>query len=127
MRKLISSINITLDRFCDHNAVIADNELHQNANDLIRNADTMLLGRINYELMKSGWPPLVKNPTGNKPMDDFAVLIDNIEKVVFSRSVKTVEWKNARLATVNLSDEVFFTHAIIQTRLNKIIEFFFTI
>jgi hypothetical protein len=29
MRKLISSINETLDGFCNHTAVIADDDLHQ--------------------------------------------------------------------------------------------------
>ncbi|HEY8780412.1 MAG TPA: hypothetical protein VIM16_02255 [Mucilaginibacter sp.] len=66
MRKLIASINITLDGFCDHTAVIADDELHQNANELLRSADTILFGRITYQLMESGWPPIVKKPTGVK-------------------------------------------------------------
>ena len=46
MRKIIASINMTLDGFCDHQAVIADDELHENANDLLRSADTILIGRI---------------------------------------------------------------------------------
>ena len=62
MRKLVSSINITLDGFCDHTAVIADDELHQNANELLSNADTLLFGRVTYQLMESGWPPIVKKP-----------------------------------------------------------------
>jgi dihydrofolate reductase len=106
MRKLISSINITLDGFCDHTAMIADEELHENANDFLRSVDTILFGRVTYELMKEGWPPIVKNPTGHKPMDDFAGLIDNIDKVVFSRTLKSAGWKNARLADSELSDEV---------------------
>jgi dihydrofolate reductase len=106
MRKLVSSINITLDGFCNHTAVIADDELHQNANELLRNADTILFGRITYQLMEEGWPPLVKEPTGNKPMDDFAVLIDNIPKIVFSRTLKTVDWKNTKLGTGDLAAEV---------------------
>ncbi|HRQ51164.1 MAG TPA: hypothetical protein PLR74_11545 [Agriterribacter sp.] len=40
MKKLITSINVTLNGFCDHTAVIADDELHQNANALLRTADT---------------------------------------------------------------------------------------
>ncbi len=76
MRKLISSINVTLDGFCNHTAIIVDDELHQNANELLSNADTILFGRITYQLMEDGWPPLVKNPSGNKPTDEFAVLID---------------------------------------------------
>ena len=30
-------------------------------------------------------------------MDEFAVLIDNISKIVFSRTLKNVEWKNTTL------------------------------
>jgi len=106
MRKLIASINITLDGFCDHNAVIADEELHQNANELLRNADTILFGRVTYQLMESGWPPIVKKPTGIKSIDEFAVLIDNIDKIVFSHTLKSVEWKNTRLATGDIQEEV---------------------
>jgi hypothetical protein len=29
MRKVIAVMNITLDRFCDHTAMIADEEIHQ--------------------------------------------------------------------------------------------------
>lgn len=105
MRKLISSINMTLDGFCDHTAVIADDEFHENANELLSNASTLLFGRVTYQLMESGWPPLVKNPSGNKPIDDFAVIIDNIEKIVFSHTLKTVEWNNSRLATGSISEE----------------------
>ncbi len=34
MRRLIMSINVTLDGCCDHAEVIADAELHRYANDL---------------------------------------------------------------------------------------------
>jgi dihydrofolate reductase len=54
MRKIIASINVTLDGFCDHTAMIADEELHQNVNELLRNADTLLFGRVTYQLMESG-------------------------------------------------------------------------
>jgi dihydrofolate reductase len=97
MRKLIAAINMTLDGFCDHTAMIADDEIHQHYNDLLSNADTLLYGRITYQLMESYWPTVVKNPTGNKPTDEFAVLIDNISKIVFSRSLKNVDWKNTKL------------------------------
>ena len=97
MRKLIAAINMTLDGFCDHTAMIADEEIHQHYNELLRNADTLIYGRITYQLMESYWPSLVKNPSGNKPMDEFAVLIDNISKIVFSRTLKNVDWKNTIL------------------------------
>ena len=56
--------------------------------------------------MESYWPTVVKKPTGNQPMDDFAVLIDNISKIVFSNTLKNVEWKNARLAKRGIEEEV---------------------
>jgi len=30
------------------------------------------------------WQTVAKNPTGNKSMDEFAVIMDNIPKIVFS-------------------------------------------
>jgi dihydrofolate reductase len=106
MRKLIAAINMTLDGFCDHTAGIADDELYQHYNELLSNADTLLYGRITYQLMESYWPTVVKNPTGNKPTDEFAVLIDNISKIVFSHSLINVEWKNTRLKKEVIKEEV---------------------
>src|SRR5258708_39402373 len=106
MRKLIAAINMTLDGFCDHTAGIADDELHQHYNELLTNADTLLFGRITYQLMESYWPTIVKNPTGNKPTDEFAVLIDNISKIVFSRTLKNVDWKNTKLKKEVINEEV---------------------
>ena len=97
MRKLIAAINMTLDGFCNHTAMIADEELHRHYNELLGNGDALLYGRTTYQMMESYWPSLVKNPSGNKPMDEFAVLIDNISKIVFSRTLKNVEWKNTTL------------------------------
>ena len=106
MRKLIAAINMTLDGFCDHTAMIADEEIHQHYNELLSNADTLIFGRITYQLMESYWPPVVKNPTGNKPTDEFAVIIDNISKIVFSHTLKNVDWKNAKLAKKDIKEEV---------------------
>jgi dihydrofolate reductase len=106
MRKLIAAINMTLDGFCDHTAMIVDEEIHQHYNNLLSNADTLIYGRITYQLMESYWPSVVKNPTGNKPMDEFAVLIDNISKIVFSRTLKNVDWKNTKLKREIIKEEV---------------------
>jgi dihydrofolate reductase len=106
MRKLIAAINMTLDGFCDHTAFIADDEIHQHYNELLSNADTLLYGRITYQLMESYWPTVVKQPTGNKPTDEFAVLIDNISKIVFSRTLKNVDWKNSKLVKGGIKEEV---------------------
>jgi len=106
MRKVIAAINMTLDGYFDHTAMIADDELHQHYNDLLRNAGTILYGRITYQLMESYWPAVVKDPTGNQPADEFAVLIDNIPKIVFSHTLKNVSWKNVKLAKKDIKEEV---------------------
>jgi dihydrofolate reductase len=96
---------MTLDGFCDHTAMIADEEMHQHYNELLKNAGTLIYGRITYQLMESSWPSIVKKPTGNKSIDEFAVTMDNIPKVVFSRTLQHVEWKTARLAKRDLTEE----------------------
>jgi dihydrofolate reductase len=106
MRKLIAAINMTLDGFCDHTAGIADDELHEHYNQLLSTADTILWGRTTYQLMESYWPAIVKNPTGNKPEDKFAVLIDNISKIVYSRTLKNVDWKNTKLKKEVVKEEI---------------------
>jgi len=106
MRKLIAAINMTLDGFCDHAAMIADDEIHQHYNEILSHADTLLFGRITYQLMESYWPSVVKNPTGNKPMDEFAVLIDNISKIVFSHTLNNVDWQNTQLKREVIKEEV---------------------
>ena len=111
MRKLIAAMNMTLDGFCDHTSMIADNELHEHYNELLSNAGTLLYGRITYQLMESYWPTVIKNPTGNNPTDEFAVLIDNIEKIVFSQTLTNEDpviagWKNAQLAMKDFEQEV---------------------
>ncbi|MDB5102898.1 MAG: dihydrofolate reductase [Fibrobacteres bacterium] len=106
MRKLIAAINMTIDGFCDHTAGIPDEELHQHYSELIRNSGALVYGRITYQLMESHWPTVVKNPTGNKPMDDFAMTIEDIPKIVFSRTLNQVGWKNVRLAKREVKEEI---------------------
>src|SRR5687767_15257091 len=106
MRKLIAAMNMTLDGFCDHTAMIAEEEIHEHYNGLLRNAGTLIYGRITYQLMESYWPTVVKNPTGNKATDVFAVLIDNISKIVYSRTLKNVDWKNTTLKKEIIKEEV---------------------
>jgi|ERR1043165_852053 dihydrofolate reductase len=97
---------MTLDGFCNHTAGIVSDELHEYFNKQLRSTDTLLYGRITYQLMEDAWPAMVKNPTGNKPMDEFAVLIDNITKVVFSKTLKSTEWRNTTLVHGDLKEEV---------------------
>jgi len=105
MRKLIAAINMTLDGFCDHTAGIPDEEIHQHYADLLNSAGTALYGRITYQLMEY-WQTVLKNPTGNKSTDEFAVAIDRIPKIVFSRTLKNVAWESAKLANQGIEEAV---------------------
>ena len=105
MRKVIAAINMTLDGFCDHTEGIPDEELHQHYTELLNNAGVILYGRITYQLMQF-WQPLLKNPSGEKSMDEFAVAIDKIPKIVFSHTLKNTEWETAALSGQPIEQEV---------------------
>jgi dihydrofolate reductase len=105
MRKVIAAINMTLDGFCDHTAGVSDEELHQYYAELLDNAGIILYGRTTYQLMQF-WQTLLKNPSGEKSMDEFAVAIDKIPKIVFSHTLKNTEWDSAKMSNQSIEEEV---------------------
>jgi dihydrofolate reductase len=96
MRKLIAAMNMTLDGFCDHTAMNADDEIHQHYTELLRSADILLYGRKTFQLMEY-WKSVVENPTGNKATDEFAETIDGTKKIVYSRTLANVDWKDTEM------------------------------
>lgn len=96
---------MTLDGFCDHTAINPDEEIHEHYANLLRSAGTILYGRITYQLMEF-WRTVLENPTGDKSMDDFALVMNNTPKIVFSHTLKNVDWESAKLATGNLEEVV---------------------
>jgi len=96
MRKLIAAMNMTLDGFCDHDKMSADDEIHDHYKELLRGADAIIYGRKAFQLMEY-WPTVVENPTGNKATDDFAAAIDDVLKIVYSRTLESVDWRNTEL------------------------------
>lgn len=105
MRKLIAAINMTLDGFCDHTAIVPDAAIHQHYTELLENAGTILYGRITYQLMQF-WQTLIKNPSPEKSMNDFAIAIDKIPKIVFSHTLKNTAWDSAKLADQPIEEMV---------------------
>ena len=105
MRKVIAAINMTIDGVCDHTAGIPDKEIHDHYARLLDDADVILYGRKTYELMQF-WQTLLKNPLGEKSMDDFAVAIDRVPKTVFSRTLNNTGWESATLASKPLEETV---------------------
>jgi dihydrofolate reductase len=105
VRSVIAAINMTLDGNCDHTAGIPDEEIHQHYTELLEQGDAILYGRTTYQLMEF-WRTFLEIPSEEKSMNDFAIAIDRIPKIVFSNTLKNVDWKSAILARRDLKDEV---------------------
>lgn len=106
MRKVIAAINVTIDGFCDHSAGLsADEELHDHYAHILNNAGVILYGRTTFELMKF-WQELLDHPSDDPSMNDFARSIDQVEKLVFSRSMSDTGWDSARLVHQPLEELV---------------------
>jgi dihydrofolate reductase len=105
MRKIVAAINMTLDGFCDHTAGLPDEEIHQHYTELLSQGDAILYGRITYQLMEF-WRTILENPSEEKSMNDFALAIDHIPKIVFSHTLNHVDWKTATIANHDLKETV---------------------
>jgi dihydrofolate reductase len=106
-RKTIFAINVTMDGFADHTAVIADDELHDFYTNLLGNVGVELFGRKTYQLMESFWPNAPSDPRSSKSMIEFANKINSIPKIVLSNTLNEVHWNNTKLVKGSLLDEVF--------------------
>jgi len=62
----------------------------------------LLFGRVTYEMMASYWP----SPQAAKDNPVVAEGMNNLEKIVFSRTLDKVTWKNTRLVKRDLGKEV---------------------
>jgi dihydrofolate reductase len=75
-----------------------DEEFLDYAKDLLRTVDTILFGRTTYEHMAAYWP--------SAPRDEIANAMNNLPKVVASRTLKNVEWNNSRLIQGDVAEEI---------------------
>jgi len=96
---------MTLDGVCDHTAGVPDAELHQHYYELLNHSDIILYGRKTFELMQF-WQTMLENPSGEKAIDDFAVAIDRIPKLVFSNTINNTDWKSATIANQPLEETI---------------------
>lgn len=104
MRKLFWQISMTLDGFMegpnrelDDTAGLADPDFDRYASAMLRSIDDIVLGRVTYELFADHWP----SATGPD-----AERLNNLPKLVFSRTLNDMEWNNARLAVGDVVDEI---------------------
>jgi dihydrofolate reductase len=63
-----------------------------------RGVDTVLLGRTNYEGFHGFWPAVADDPAADARSRDFSRWFDDVEKVVFSRTLETAPWVNSRVS-----------------------------
>lgn len=109
MRKLAVFNNVTLDGYfagkhgdiswakghtdAEFNAFVADNA---------RSGGVLVLGRITYELMTSYWP----TPLAMQHDPVVAERMNNLRKVVFSRTLDKASWNNTKLMKGDLTAEI---------------------
>jgi dihydrofolate reductase len=81
---------------------VGDEESAQYAKDQANPTNTILFGRVTYELMASYWP--TADAMKNDPI--VAEIMNNLPKIVFSRTLEKVEWHNTRLVKDNIEEEI---------------------
>lgn len=107
MAKLIVFDMMTLDGFFAgpgddidwHNV---DSEFNDFAAEQLDTADTLIFGRVTYDLMAHYWP------TEEALMDDPVVAeqMNTIPKVVFSRTMEKADWQNTRVFNGNVEQVI---------------------
>ena len=106
MRNVVFAINITVDGCCGHESAVADDELHEYFTGLLRDSDIEIFGRNTYHLMYPYWHDVAMNQSESKAINEFARTFDSIPKIVFSTTLKSVEWNNTTLLRSNLQEEI---------------------
>jgi len=106
MRNLIYAINISIDGCLDHTKMLPNEESFEFWTQLIRDASSLVYGRITYQLMVPYWPDVAKNRSMSNPANDFADAFDAVEKIVFSKSLDKAEDKKSRVVRTDLKDEI---------------------
>ncbi len=106
MRKVIFAINTTIDGYCGHETGIVDDELHEYFTGLLRDSGVEIFGRNMYHLMYPYWHDVAVNQSGSKVTNEFARTFNSMPKIVFSTTMKSVEWNNTTLLHSNLRDEI---------------------
>lgn len=105
MKKVIATINMTLDGIYDHTVGLPDKDIHQHYTELLNRGAAILYGRTTYQLMEF-WRTFLESPSEKQSMNDFAKAIDSIPKIIFSNTLKNTDWRSATIANKNIKDTV---------------------
>jgi dihydrofolate reductase len=104
MRKLVVLMSVSVDGFVapakgapDHRGAPEDPALKQLKLAWLRHAGTHAMGRVTYQEMAAHWP---------YSNDDYAAPMNELAKVVFSKTLDCADWNDSRVARGELSEEV---------------------
>ncbi len=82
-----------------------DDEMQAYMDELLDDIDTLLYGRVSYEMMIDYWPAAEMNERNSEEHRAFARKMNSLDKVVFSHSLNEATW-NARIVKENIEDEI---------------------
>jgi dihydrofolate reductase len=113
MRKIIVTMWITLDGFIagpngemDWIGEIYDEAMGTYEDDLVSSADTLLLGRVTYQSFAGSWPHVPDNPNASEGEKVYARKLNAMRKLVFSKTLESVEWNNSTLVNEVIPEEI---------------------
>lgn len=112
MRKVILAMQVTLDGFIEGPngeldwAMKEDEEMWKDVFELQRSADTLLPGRVMYPGFEKYWLSVPTNPSSTKNEIEYSRLADKMQKIVFSRTLRKVEWVSARVVNDHIAEEI---------------------
>ena len=108
MPRLVVFNSVSLDGyFTDKNNDMSwahknDPEFNAFSSENAKGGGTLLFGRVTYEMMASFWP----TPSAKEQMPAVAEGMNNLSKVVFSRTLDQATWKNTKLVKGDPATEV---------------------
>jgi len=111
MRKISMLNRVSLDGFFagpngEIDWFVADPEVDKAAHEMMQ-PDTLLLGRVTYQLFESYWPHVAVDPNAPKEALILANELAQMTKVVFSKTtLKEVTWENSKLVKGDIIKEV---------------------
>jgi len=102
MRKVIATMWVTLDGFIagpndDMSWIIVDDAMGAYEDAMVSGADTLVLGRVTYQSFAGAWPHVPDNPAASEGEKEYARKVNSLHKIVFSKTLETVEWNNSTL------------------------------
>ncbi len=81
-------------------------DLHEEMWKNLEAADTFILGRRTYQIWEQYWPSVATNPQSTESDKRFSRFADETQKIVISKTLDRVEWKNTKLIKDNIAEEI---------------------